>query len=90
MLIFVIVSFAVLAPWIAPGDFDYANAVLPGAWDPPAPNFPLGKTEFGRDVLTRLIWGARSSLTIALPAISFSVLFGVIIGIISAYFAASI
>ena len=86
ILIFIIVSFAVLAPWIAPGDFDYANAVLPGAWGPPSPNFPLGKTEFGRDVLTRLIWGARSSLTIALPAISFSVLFGVIIGIVSAYF----
>jgi peptide/nickel transport system permease protein len=86
VLIFIIVSFAVLAPWIAPGDFDYANAVLPNAWGPPSAQFPLGRTEFGRDVLTRLIWGARSSLTIALPAISFSVLFGVIIGIISAYF----
>jgi peptide/nickel transport system permease protein len=86
VLIFIIVSFAVLAPWIAPGDFDYANAVLPNAWGPPNAQFPLGRTEFGRDVLTRLIWGARSSLTIALPAISFSVLFGVIIGIISAYF----
>jgi peptide/nickel transport system permease protein len=85
-LIFIIVSFAVLAPWIAPGDFDYANAVLSGAWNAPSTRFPLGQTKFGRDVLTRLIWGARSSLTIALPAISFSVLFGVMIGIISAYF----
>ncbi|MFX0076692.1 MAG: ABC transporter permease [Candidatus Hermodarchaeota archaeon] len=86
VLIFVIVSFAVLAPWIAPGDFNFANAVLSGAWNPPSARYPLGQTKFGRDVLTRLIWGARSSLTIALPAISFSVLFGVIIGIVSAYF----
>jgi len=86
VLIFIIVSFAVLAPWIAPGDFDFANAVLPSAWGAPNAKFPLGRTAFGRDVLTRLIWGARSSLTIALPAISFSVMFGVIIGIVSAYF----
>jgi len=82
MLIFTIVTFAVLAPWVAPGDFDYANAVLPNAWGAPSAEFPLGHTKFGRDVLTRIIWGARSSLTIALPAISMSVLFGVMIGIV--------
>jgi len=85
-LIFMIVSFAILAPWISPGSFEFANAVLPNAWGAPTAQFPLGRTKFGRDVLTRLIWGARSSLTIALPAISFSVLFGVMIGIVSAYY----
>lgn len=86
LLIFVIASFAVLAPWISPGTFIEANAIYPNEMGPPSPRNPLGKTSFGRDVLTRLIWGARSSLTIALPAITFSVVFGVIIGIISAYY----
>jgi peptide/nickel transport system permease protein len=86
VLIFMIVSFAVLAPWISPGTFDEANGIYPNAFGVPSLLYPLGKTSFGRDVLTRLIWGARSSLTIALPAISFSVVFGVMIGIISAYY----
>ena len=86
ILIFTIVSFAVLAPWISPGTFDEANGIFYNEWGPPSPDNPLGQTKFGRDVLTRLIWGARSSLTIALPAITFSVFFGVIIGVISAYY----
>lgn len=86
VLIFVIASFAVLAPWISPGTFLEANGVYYNQWGPPSEINPLGQTSFGRDVLTRLIWGARSSLTIALPAISLSVIFGVMIGIISAYY----
>ena len=86
VLIFVIASFAVLAPWISPGTFVEANGIYFNQWGPPSEINPLGKTSFGRDVLTRLIWGARSSLTIALPAISLSVIFGVMIGIISAYY----
>jgi peptide/nickel transport system permease protein len=86
VLIFVIASFAVLAPWISPGTFVEANGIYFNQWGPPSEINPLGQTSFGRDVLTRLIWGARSSLTIALPAISLSVIFGVMIGIISAYY----
>ena len=86
ILIFTIVSFAVFAPWISPGTFDEANGTYPNMWGPPTEKNLLGQTKFGRDVLTRLIWGARSSLTIALPAITFSVFFGVIIGVISAYY----
>ncbi len=86
LLIFTIVSFAVFAPWISPGTFDEANGTYPNMWGPPTEVNLLGQTKFGRDVLTRLIWGARSSLTIALPAITFSAFFGVIIGVISAYY----
>jgi peptide/nickel transport system permease protein len=86
ILIFAIVTLAVFAPWISPGTFEEANGIFYNEWGPPSEINLLGKTSFGRDVLTRLIWGARSSLTIALPAITFSVLFGVIIGVISAYY----
>lgn len=86
ILIFTIVSFAVFAPWISPGSFDEANGIFYNEWGPPSAVNLLGQTKFGRDVLTRLIWGARSSLIIALPAITLSVFFGVIIGVISAYY----
>ena len=85
-IVFMIITFAIFAPWISPYTFDVANGVLIGSWDPPSPEHLLGQTNFGRDVLARMIWGARSSLTIALPAITLSVVVGVIFGIIAAYF----
>ena len=86
VLIFVIITFAIHGAWIAPYTRKVANGVLTGSWDPPSPSHLLGQTKFGRDVLSRLIYGARSSLTIALPAIIFSVIMGVIVGVISGYY----
>ena len=85
-IVFMILTFAVFAPWISPYTFDESNGVIIGSWDPPSPEHLLGQTNFGRDILARMIWGARSSITIALPAISLSVSVGVIFGIIAAYF----
>lgn len=85
-IVFIIVSFAVFAPWISP----YSYPIADGVWEPwysaPSSAHPLGTTHFGRDVLARIIWGARSSLTIALPAITLSVVVGVFFGIIAAYY----
>jgi len=86
VIIFVIITFAIHGAWIAPYTRDVANGVLTGSWDPPTPDNLLGQTKFGRDVLSRAIYGAYSSLTIALPAISFSVILGVIVGMISGYY----
>ncbi|MFW9826026.1 MAG: ABC transporter permease [Candidatus Thorarchaeota archaeon] len=86
VIIFVIVSFAVFPSWISPYPFEIANGVFSNWWDPPSPEHPLGVGKFGRDILARCIFGARSSLTVALPSIIFSVIFGVIIGIIAAYY----
>jgi peptide/nickel transport system permease protein len=46
----------------------------------------LGQTKLGYDVLARLIYGARTSLTVALPAIAMNVIGGVIIGTAAAYY----
>ena len=86
VLIFGIVTLAVFPHWISPYSFDEAKGVLSGSWNPPSANHPLGRTAMGRDVLARIIFGARSSLTIALPAIIFSVIFGIIFGVIAAYY----
>ncbi len=86
IIIFLIITFAIHGAWIAPYTKAVANGVLIGSWDPPSPDHLLGQTKFGRDILSRAIYGAYSSLTIALPAISFSVIMGVIIGMISGYY----
>ncbi|MFW9770610.1 MAG: ABC transporter permease [Promethearchaeota archaeon] len=85
-IVFVIITLAVFPHWVSTFTVEQANGVYPGAWDAPSPNHPLGQTKFGRDVLARMIYGARTSLTVALPAIGFSVIFGVIIGVIAAYY----
>ena len=85
-IIIFIITIAVFAPWISPQAFD--DAMLPhvGSWNPPSPEHPLGQTVMGGDVFSRLIWGARTSLTISLPSISISVIGGVVLGVIAAYY----
>ncbi len=85
-IILIIVSFAVFAPWISPYSYPIADGVWEPWYAPPSSEHLLGTTHFGRDVLARMIWGARSSLTIALPAITLSVVAGVFFGIIAAYY----
>ena len=86
VIVFLIVTLAVFPHWVSTFTVEQANGVWPGAWAAPSPNHPLGQTKFGRDVLARMIYGARTSLTVALPAIGFSVIFGVIFGVIAAYY----
>ncbi len=85
-IVFIIVTLAVFPEWISPYTYEVANGLWEPWWGDPSPSHPLGTTHFGRDVLARAIFGARSSLTIALPAISFSVISGVMIGVIAAYY----
>ena len=56
------------------------------AYSRPSWDHILGVSKFGRDVYGRLVWGARASLSIGLIAITISSVFGVIVGIISAYY----
>ncbi len=85
-IVIIVVSLAVFMHWISPYTFAFADGVHSGSWGAPSSEHPLGQTNFGRDVLARIIFGARSSLTIALPAITLSVVVGVILGVIAAYY----
>ncbi len=84
VLLGLILAGAILAPWIAPYD--------PVGFDPPdrlhAPNANhwLGTDSFGRDVLSRIIWGSRTSLLCAAMAIITGTLLGTIIGLAAGYF----
>ena len=85
-IIFFIITLAMYAPWIAAQTFAEALSHHTGSWNPPSPEHPLGQTVMGGDVLSRIIWGARTSLTISLPSISISVSGGIILGVIAAYY----
>lgn len=72
------------APWLAPydpGDFD-ARHVLDG----PSALHLLGTDGLGRDVLSRMLWGARVSLMVGFVSVGISTLVGVTLGAVAGYF----
>jgi peptide/nickel transport system permease protein len=75
---------AIFAPWIAP--YDYAAQKLSMANSEPSAAHWLGTDEFGRDLLSRIIHGARTSLSVSLLSISLSVLLGATLGAAAGYF----
>ncbi|MEE8453345.1 MAG: ABC transporter permease, partial [Limibaculum sp.] len=87
-----IVLMALLAPYIAPHDpLDQVldRKLIPPIWfdsDKATWTFPLGTDHFGRDYLSRLIWGARISLMIGVSAMLISGVIGTTIGVLAGYF----
>ncbi|MBS0563177.1 MAG: ABC transporter permease [Proteobacteria bacterium] len=79
-----VVVVAVLAPLLTPYAYDIQS--LPDAFRPPAATHWLGTDEFGRDLLTRIIYGARTSLSVSVVSIAVSVLAGMILGAAAGYF----
>ncbi|GGJ33729.1 ABC transporter permease [Neoroseomonas lacus] len=78
-----ILAAAILAPWIAP--HDPAEQDIMSRLAPPGGAYPLGTDQFGRDILSRLLWGARISLTVSLGAIALACVIGGAIGMVSGY-----
>ncbi|MEM6052154.1 ABC transporter permease [Erwinia sp. P7711] len=81
VLFFVIV--ALLAPWLAP--FDPIKANFLAVRKAPSALYWLGTDELGRDILSRLIWGARSSLLAGCISVLIAILIGVPLGLIAGY-----
>lgn len=79
-----IVVCALLAPVLAPYD---PNAIsLREAKQPPSLRHPLGTDLFGRDILSRLIYGARISLRVGVISQGLSLVIGVVLGSLAGYF----
>src|ERR1700694_5117828 len=74
---------AVAAPWIPP--FDPVQIKLSAKLQPPSWEHLLGTDHFGRDVLSRLLYGSRVSLSIGLLVVAFSTSFGVPIGMVAGF-----
>lgn len=84
LVVFVFVVIALLAPVIAPRDpleLDVINKLAP-----PSGTFPLGSDQFGRDVASRLIYGARMSIGVGLSVGVLAVLIGLVLGLLSGYY----
>ncbi|MEH3022307.1 MAG: ABC transporter permease [Pseudomonas oryzihabitans] len=75
---------ALLAPWLAPFD-PLKTSFLAVRKAPSALNW-LGTDELGRDLLSRLLWGARSSLLAGVVSVAIALLVGVPLGLVAGYF----
>jgi peptide/nickel transport system permease protein len=88
MLLGVLIIFAVFAPWITPIDPDRQNLLArlkaPG-FEARGTVFWLGSDELGRDILSRVIYGARISISVAVLSVLLSGVVGVIIGMMAGY-----
>ncbi len=75
---------AVLAHWLAPYDPTLIN--LKEVLMPPSPTHLLGTDTLGRDVLSRVIYGARISLLVGFVAVGLATLIGVLVGALAGYY----
>jgi len=74
---------ALLAPWLAPED---PLAMSPRRFGAPSASAWLGTDQFGRDLLSRLLYGARVSMAVSIAAVGMATLIGGAIGLCAGYF----
>jgi peptide/nickel transport system permease protein len=84
LMLAVVVFAAIFAPVLAP--FDPLEMNPPHLLEAPGISHWLGTDEFGRDILSRIIWGARISLYVGGIAVSIAVLAGVSLGLVSGFY----
>ncbi len=84
VLVVVFVLSAIFAPWLAPQD--PASINLPDRLQGPSAHHWFGTDELGRDILSRVIYGARISLLVGVSVVTGSLLLGIIIGSLAGYY----
>lgn len=88
VLVSLFVLCAIFAPWLAPRDPAQIN--LPTRLDPPSFSRWCGTDELGRDICSRLIYGARISMVVGSSVVALSLSIGLIIGSIAGYYGGGI
>ena len=83
VIVTLFVLIALLAPWLAP--FDPIKANFLAVRKAPSALYWLGTDELGRDILSRMIWGARTSLLAGCISVMIAILIGVPLGLIAGY-----
>jgi peptide/nickel transport system permease protein len=79
-----LVGAALLAPWLAP--WDPSEIHLEGKLNRPSPSHPLGTDALGRDVLSRVIYGARVSVLVGFTTVGVCFVFGTLVGFLASYY----
>ena len=82
-IVLVMVLGAVFAPWLSPHDPLEQDVLLRLAG--PSADFPLGNDSFGRDILSRILWGGRVSLYVSTLSVLIAIVLGGALGILSGY-----
>ncbi|WP_287285888.1 ABC transporter permease [Mesorhizobium sp.] len=89
VIVAVVLAGAILAPWLTgydPNEQMFDGLTLEGAPLPPNASFWLGTDLLGRDLLTRILFGARTSLIIGIVANGVALLIGTLVGVTAGYF----
>lgn len=84
VLVIIFTVFALFAPWIAPQDPGRID--LPARLQPPSAAHLFGTDELGRDILSRVIYGARISMLVGSSVVAGSLFLGLIFGSIAGYY----
>jgi peptide/nickel transport system permease protein len=84
VLVTIFLIFALFAPWIAPQN--PAHIDLPNRLEPPSSAHWCGTDELGRDILSRLIYGARISMFVGSSVVLASLFLGLVVGSIAGYY----
>lgn len=85
-IVLAVVAIAILAPLLAPYPGDVAASHLLQRLKPPSWAHPFGTDNLGRDILSRVILGARGALSIALMVVGIAMVIGVPLGLIAGYY----
>lgn len=83
LLCVIVVAGAMFAPWLAP--FAPNEQSIVDRFQSPSGDYLLGTDSYGRDVLSRIMWGARVSLLVAVASIGSALVIGGAIGLVSGY-----
>lgn len=83
-IVVIVILAALFAPLLAPYDVEARD--IRNRFQPPSPAHMLGTDNFGRDTLSRVLFGARISLQVALLAVGMAALIGVTLGALAGYF----
>jgi peptide/nickel transport system permease protein len=84
VIIIILLVFAIFAEHIAP--YGYDDQLLSRRFIPPCNEHIFGTDDYGRDIFSRIVYGSRTSLLIALLSVTFSSFIGVIIGCIAGFY----
>ncbi|HEX3952694.1 MAG TPA: ABC transporter permease [Stellaceae bacterium] len=85
LIVLAVTLIALLGPWIAPHPGDAVASHLLTRLKPPSDAFPFGTDSLGRDLLSRVILGARGALEVALIVVAVAAAIGVPLGLVAGY-----
>lgn len=87
-ILLVLIATAIGAPWLAPRDPTRSSVI--DRVKPPSTTFLMGTDELGRDIFSRVVHGARISLSLGLISVSIAATFGTLLGLISGFYSGAI